>query len=594
MICNKCQKEMPDFGDFCPYCGAPKEIAPEETAVPEVAPEEIVAAEAAAEAAVVEETPEEVLAQEEKEEAAEEAPVQEKSQEKENRFAAILSQTKEKLAQFFNKVRVTVPEENAEEEAPAAEEAPAEPAPEETVEAPVRRRPSDAFNIDFPVEEEKKEDTTEETAAEEAPAEAEQEQKDAAEETPSKEAPVKKKIKPLYLVLAIVGCAVLLTALVFAVLVGMGVDIGPRENDLYYKNSYTVDEDVLAKKADVVVATIGDRELTVSELQLYYIESIYNFYTQNQYYMAMMGIDPTIPLNQQQCIIAENMTWEQYFLDGALKTWQSYTWVDMLAQEDNYVIPADIQAQMDQMTAQLQSIALAYGHADAAEYLSAEVAPGVSLESYVYFNNIYVICNQYISDYYTKDYPTEEEIRAYYKENEGLFIVNSITEDMGQLSSVRHILIQPQGGTTDELGNTTYSEEEEAAALAEAERILEEWKAGEATEESFAELASTYTMDTASSATGGLYEDISIDSSYVEEFRAWAVDSARQTGDTEIVKTSYGYHIMYFVEGEDYFLYQVAQQLIADRLQVRLTALREANPVEIDYKKIVLCEKSFS
>ena len=36
----------------------------------------------------------------------------------------------------------------------------------------------------------------------------------------------------------------------------------------------------------------------------------------------------------------------------------------------------------------------------------------------------------------------------------------------------------------------------------------------------------------------------------VTEFNDWCFDAARQPGDNDIVKTSYGYHIMYFVERE--------------------------------------------
>ena len=33
----------------------------------------------------------------------------------------------------------------------------------------------------------------------------------------------------------------------------------------------------------------------------------------------------------------------------------------------------------------------------------------------------------------------------------------------------------------------------------------------------------------------------------VKPFQDWSLDESRQTGDTGIVKTDYGYHIMYFV-----------------------------------------------
>ena len=49
----------------------------------------------------------------------------------------------------------------------------------------------------------------------------------------------------------------------------------------------------------------------------------------------------------------------------------------------------------------------------------------------------------------------------------------------------------------------------------------------------------------------GLYSDISADSSYVESFEAWAIDPARTVGETGIVETEYGYHIMYFSSYSD-------------------------------------------
>ena len=42
----------------------------------------------------------------------------------------------------------------------------------------------------------------------------------------------------------------------------------------------------------------------------------------------------------------------------------------------------------------------------------------------------------------------------------------------------------------------------------------------------------------------------------VTEFNDWCFDAARQPGDTDIVETTYGYHIMYFV-GQDLPYWQV-------------------------------------
>ena len=79
-------------------------------------------------------------------------------------------------------------------------------------------------------------------------------------------------------------------------------------------------------------------------------------------------------------------------------------------------------------------------------------------------------------------------------------------------------------------------------------------------EESFGELAATYSSDGGSSTNGGLYEDVH-PGQMVTEFNDWCFDASRKPGDTGIVKTSYGYHVMYFVSQTDTYYYRtVAEQ----------------------------------
>lgn len=121
-------------------------------------------------------------------------------------------------------------------------------------------------------------------------------------------------------------------------------------------------------------------------------------------------------------------------------------------------------------------------------------------------------------------------------------------ENKKPMSNVRHILVQPEGGHIDETtGETVYTEAEQTVALRDAEKILEDWKAGEATEESFIALVEEHSADTASVENGGLYEDINPHSEYMEAFLNWSIDPERKAGDTGIVETPYGQHIMYYV-----------------------------------------------
>ena len=88
-------------------------------------------------------------------------------------------------------------------------------------------------------------------------------------------------------------------------------------------------------------------------------------------------------------------------------------------------------------------------------------------------------------------------------------------------------------------------EDAKAAAKIKAEQILDDWKNGDATEDSFAELAKTYSDDTGSNTNGGLYEAVK-KGQMVTNFNDWIFDASRKPGDTGIVESDYGYHIIYF------------------------------------------------
>ncbi len=133
----------------------------------------------------------------------------------------------------------------------------------------------------------------------------------------------------------------------------------------------------------------------------------------------------------------------------------------------------------------------------------------------------------------------------------GYYVVRfeSIESNQFNLKNVRHILVQFEGGTTSN-GTTTYSDAEKKAAKEAAQKLLDQWKSGDATEESFAALAEKETDDTGSKNTGGLYEEI-YPGQMVEAFEDWCFDSERKEGDTGLVETEYGYHVMYFVGDAD-------------------------------------------
>ena len=157
-----------------------------------------------------------------------------------------------------------------------------------------------------------------------------------------------------------------------------------------------------------------------------------------------------------------------------------------------------------------------------------------------------------------------ETVSGYY-----VVMFQDSTDNNFAMKNVRHILIAPSHDhaedETHEDGET-YSAEELAAAKATADEILASWKAGEATEESFAALANEKSAD-GDGVSGGLYENI-YPGQMVPAFNDWCYDAARKTGDTDIVETEYGYHVMYFVGDSEmsYRDYQIENELRSNAL----------------------------
>ncbi len=131
----------------------------------------------------------------------------------------------------------------------------------------------------------------------------------------------------------------------------------------------------------------------------------------------------------------------------------------------------------------------------------------------------------------------------------GYYVVRYESKETNEfnLRNVRHILVQFEGGTTNSsTGETTYSDAEKNAAKDAAQKLLDQWKAGDKTEDSFAELAEKETDDSGSKSTGGLYEDV-YPGQMVAPFEEWLYDADRKVGDTGLVESDYGYHVMFYV-----------------------------------------------
>lgn len=151
---------------------------------------------------------------------------------------------------------------------------------------------------------------------------------------------------------------------------------------------------------------------------------------------------------------------------------------------------------------------------------------------------------------------------------------------------VRHILVRAstEGSTeTDENGNAIPTEEAMNEARTKAQAILDEYLAGDKTEDSFAALANEKSEDTGSNTKGGLYTYVTR-GQMVPNFNDWIFDSSRKSGDTGLVENigSYaGVHVVYFVGQNDPAWKGTALSALQSSAQSEwLTALQDAATAE--------------
>lgn len=456
------------------------------------------------------------------------------------------------------------------------------------------------------------EEAVEETAAEDISAEK------PVEEAAAEEEKAAKKVTPGKIAAAIIA-VLLVVAIVVGILAGtMGskgvaptvpteagetVETEPTtpptipadtgEDNETHKGSYTVSDEQAIAASKNVVATIGDKELTNAELQVHYWSYVSSYFSSEYGYQAMMYgmIDLARGLDTQISLVDPGLTWQQYFLKCALQNWQSLQSMALEAEAEGYSIEENAQSTLDAIPTQMAETAKQYGIEDVDTLLQMNLGAGVTMDDFVDYQRIYYQGVPYYSDACSKMVFTEKDIEAFFDENEEAYAQQGLTKE-DKMVDVRHCLIMPEGATGETVRYETFPEEAWQAAEKEANALLEAWKQGDKTEESFAEMANEHTDDGNDSNAdgvkdGGLYTGVT-KGQMVAEFENWCFDESRKTGDVGIVKTDFGYHIMYYVNGELTWPYYAEQDLIAMAENDFLMSVIEKHPMEVDYSAIEL------
>ncbi len=139
--------------------------------------------------------------------------------------------------------------------------------------------------------------------------------------------------------------------------------------------------------------------------------------------------------------------------------------------------------------------------------------------------------------------------------------------------TTRHILFRAD----DDMPKTDSKLEEEA------KDCLNIYNSGAKTEEAFAELAKEYSKD-GNASQGGLYEDIAL-GQFDEQYESWALDPGRKEGDVGLVKSQFGYHLIYFVKAEGVEVWKEAAGKVLLETEVQAWRAKLLDEIDVDVSK---------
>ena len=362
-------------------------------------------------------------------------------------------------------------------------------------------------------------------------------------------------------------------------------------DDVTCKGTYTAADDAVIAARDTVVATAGDAQLTVGQLQVFYWLQVHNFMSQYGNYAPMFGLDIQQPLDMQVCGVTETpMSWQQFFLESALNAWASCSSMVQEAQANGYTLSADHQALLDGLEENINASAVAAGFESGDAMIKGDLGNAATFADYANYMEHYLVANGYYSLLAEDLIPDAEQLDAYFQEHVDSYAQAGITKETKSVN-VRHILVYPEGATAGSVRAEEFSEDAWAAGEANAQALLTQWLEGEATEESFAAMANEHSQDPGSNTNGGLYEGVTV-GQMVPAFNDWCFDPARQVGDSGVVKTEYGFHVMYFSGSQLLWEDYAKNDYMNEHAAALADEIAAKRPISVEYGSILLAESA--
>ena len=364
------------------------------------------------------------------------------------------------------------------------------------------------------------------------------------------------------------------------------------------KGTYTLPFDGSAQ-----VASVGDAKLTNGMLGIFYRQALLQAAGEEQ------GPDLSQPLDTQRCLFTDTeLSWQQVILGSALDSWHTLQALEqksretVVRQELNFEpipelhqeymsnVPAnDIlydldatfkpntmhQAYLDGIPQMLETLAREQGYADLDIMARDQFGAGVTGQDLTDYAALLNWSYMYYTEQGYDIAPTAEEVAV------------EMTTSGNYLVNLRHILLVPQDAAVDAQGRVTATEEQWAARETDAKNMLQKWKANRPTEVSFSVLAHDNSQDPGSSLNGGLYVDLH-QGQLIKPLDDWCFDPAREPGDSEILRSDFGWHILYFCGKQDEAYAQTEAKLRSQQLRKLAEQAKKDYPMTVSYDKITL------
>ncbi len=280
-----------------------------------------------------------------------------------------------------------------------------------------------------------------------------------------------------------------------------------------------------------IAATIGENKLNSVELSYYYTDAVNKYYSDmyNQFgestetYLNALGLDLSTPLDEQVQDEEAGKTWAEYFVDMAIEQAKVDYAMHAAAKADNFELDEDDKTSLENAKNNMSAYATLYGFSNVDQYLRAMYGYGSNMDSYMEYSERSAISASYIAAHHEDLSYEDSQIREY--EKDMIDNYSSFTYDASYMSYTEF----RQGGTENEEGSKTYTEEENNAAREAVKAAAEDMATATNLEELQAK-AETVKVNEDSEVVVNTYEN-QLYSNINASLAKWLADSARKEGD---------------------------------------------------------------